>query len=112
MEEKKKCAIMTQIPMLAVRATYKGMKFPNPFKLLYSFFLHWHASRAGFATIADTATQEIRNSICNSCPLNDNGQCQACGCLILAKTSLALEQCPKKKWNRVWRKRPVNRTLS
>ena len=43
--------------------------------------------------------QADRRMICAECPLNDNGICNGCGCLISAKVAMRLEQCPAKKWH-------------
>ena len=41
---------------------------------------------------------EARVSICESCPLNMNGECGLCGCPIETKALWASEACPDKKW--------------
>lgn len=59
-------------------------------------------------TFVDEKTAAKRMDICNSCPENKNGQCQACGCIINIKTKMdthILEglgkervACPLQKW--------------
>jgi hypothetical protein len=43
---------------------------------------------------------ESRYSICKSCPefIKLTKQCKKCGCLMSAKTKLALATCPIGKW--------------
>lgn len=43
--------------------------------------------------------QALRRSICDSCPLNDNGTCDGCGCILDLKIPMRLEECPAKKWH-------------
>ena len=81
------------------------MKFPNPFRLLVSWVLHASASFLGAETMTSAHWQEYRDRICKQCPFYDDGICQKCGCLALAKQSLALERCPMGYWERIWRKK-------
>lgn len=81
------------------------MTFPNPFRLLVSWCLHTFASINGWETMASFRNQRERDAICQSCPSYSDGICQKCGCLTLAKQSLALEKCPDGKWGRIWRKK-------
>jgi hypothetical protein len=39
-----------------------------------------------------------RMAICEVCPLNENGNCVACGCVLKYKTVARLESCPAGKW--------------
>ena len=56
--------------------------------------------------------EQERWSKCRECPFRVPGpefigdQCGACGCLLDAKVMLTMEECPKKKWLRIWRKAP------
>lgn len=43
--------------------------------------------------------QQRRLQICSGCPLNNNGTCNGCGCVLSLKTSMRLEECPAKKWH-------------
>ena len=42
--------------------------------------------------------QSERAAICGICPLNENGICNGCGCIISLKIRARLEQCPAGKW--------------
>ena len=42
---------------------------------------------------------ESRRAICAECPLNNNGTCDGCGCILSVKIHARLEQCPAKKWH-------------
>lgn len=83
------------------------MAFPNPFRLFWSWVVHTVARARGYEIHADTVTQDLRQHECNRCPFQsaDGWQCNKCGCLLIAKISLALEKCPDKRWGRIWRKR-------
>ena len=39
-----------------------------------------------------------RIEICNKCPLQKDGECLACGCIISKKAWWRSEDCPKDKW--------------
>ncbi len=51
----------------------------------------------GLKTVSE-AVQSERMAICETCPLNTNGNCDACGCVLKYKTSARLEKCPAGKW--------------
>lgn len=40
-----------------------------------------------------------RSMICGECPLNENGTCNGCGCIIDLKVKARLEECPAKRWH-------------
>lgn len=67
--------------------------------------VQWAQSR-GYRTIAPGPVQDRREALCATCDFFNEGVCSACGCLVLSKTMLATEKCPKGRWNRVWIKRP------
>lgn len=50
--------------------------------------------------IADDDTVRNRRDICAACPelRQPLGRCGACGCVVKAKTALANQSCPLKKW--------------
>lgn len=83
------------------------MVLPNPFRLVWSYIFHYVGHIRGFQTLADSTTQLQRDNICLPCSFYENGLCQKCGCLVIAKTSLALEKCPIGKWGRVWKRKKV-----
>ncbi len=60
----------------------------------------------GFDTLVTPDEQESRKALCYPCFFYDveRDECRVCGCPIEAKTPLASEECPKKKWVAVWRK--------
>ena len=63
------------------------------------------AAQAAIAFVGDgmkTASekeQADRRTICGECPLNSNGTCDGCGCIIDLKVQARLEECPAKKWH-------------
>lgn len=76
----------------------------GPFLAVFRAF--WWKIR-GYKALVSVQQQEYRSSFCHICPEYhpDSGQCGVCGCLIEAKTWLAAEQCPKRFWLRVKRKK-------
>lgn len=53
-------------------------------------------------TVSD-AVKEERMAICNSCEFlfTPTMQCKKCGCFVHAKTSIAMFECPVKKWVKI-----------
>jgi hypothetical protein len=51
----------------------------------------------GMKTVSDEVQSE-RMAICETCPLNTNESCDACGCVLKYKTAARLEKCPAGKW--------------
>ncbi len=39
-----------------------------------------------------------RMSVCNTCPLNADGICMGCGCLLSLKVYSEENNCPEGKW--------------
>jgi hypothetical protein len=66
--------------------------------------LKWARLR-GYRTICTPREEATRYTICKPCPQFQDGQCRRCGCLVEAKTMLTTEQCPDKRWLRIWAKR-------
>jgi len=56
----------------------------------------------GKAVFVSPETQQMRMSICRSCPdFNaSTTQCRRCGCFMSAKTKLRQGSCPIQKWDR------------
>ena len=81
-------------------------RWDTPFRALAaSLRLAWARLR-GYETLATDAETEDRLDICYRCEeYTESGQCRVCTCFVDAKTMLLTEQCPKRKWFRVWRKR-------
>ena len=79
--------------------------FPNPFALLKSWIIHEWADFTGHETIASAETQISRQNQCDLCVHVSEGgwMCNLCGCLLVAKRSMAQERCPMGKWERVWK---------
>lgn len=51
------------------------------------------------AMVADEEVQQTRISICNSCEfLTMTRNCKKCGCFVDAKSRLAGQRCPIRKW--------------
>jgi hypothetical protein len=73
-----------------------------PFSFLAAMARSAWARVRGYEIFADGETVMDRQDQCVKCEFFDGEQCSVCGCLIAAKTVLALEQCPKKKWPRIW----------
>jgi len=82
--------------------------FPNPVKLLWSWIVNRYAHVRGFRVITTTAEAEERLAECRACEEYNDGICSACSCLTMAKVILTTEQCPKRKWARIWSKYASN----
>ena len=74
-------------------------------KFIKSMFLLKWARLTGRATLASSKEQQVRLDECLKCPQFEDGNCRRCGCLVYAKIMLTTEQCPDKRWLRIWRKR-------
>lgn len=61
-----------------------------------------YAKWYGYEVIAPVDAQAQRNRICNICDFFQDGECQRCGCLVMAKTMMATEKCPINRWGRIW----------
>jgi hypothetical protein len=55
---------------------------------------------SGFVLVGPEIEKQ-RKDICMECPLNVNGRCSKCGCLIRLKVKPASESCPEGKWAKV-----------
>jgi hypothetical protein len=77
--------------------------------MFLNFFLAWArttwARWRGYEILATGEEMQKRLDICRYCPHNVCLTCDACGCPLQSKVMLNTEQCPLKKWNRVWQKR-------
>jgi hypothetical protein len=51
----------------------------------------------GFRTVSEEEQSE-RMAVCETCPLNQDGVCSGCGCVLKYKTQARLEGCPASKW--------------
>ena len=83
------------------------VKFSSPFRLLAAFVRAGFAGFFGYEAVAPVEVWDARLDKCMDCDELDvaSQQCRICTCNVDAKTSLALEQCPLKKWKRVWLKK-------
>lgn len=54
------------------------------------------------AKVSDSAVAEERMSICRACPefISLTTQCKECGCIMKAKTTLKIAECPLGKWGK------------
>lgn len=85
------------------------LKIFTPFQFIAALARTFFANALGYQALAPVEVWEKRLEQCMNCEelIEETQQCAVCTCFIDAKTSLALEQCPKKKWLRVWKKRTV-----
>jgi len=81
----------------------------------FRFFAAWvrmqYAKANGFSIIAAPAVQQARAQHCQACSYQKDGTCTVCRCLILSKTMLNTEKCPKNYWHRVWSRRVTNKGM-
>lgn len=69
------------------------------------FYVAW-AKLRGFEILADSDEVLERLTECEDCSeLTEDRDCRLCTCPVDAKTLLLTEQCPKRLWLRIWRKR-------
>jgi len=47
----------------------------------------------------DSAIQQQRWNVCQSCVFFQRGRCSKCGCFMKLKTQLASASCPENKWS-------------
>lgn len=85
------------------------LKWTMPFSFVAALARTAWAKIAGYEVLATRADQEAREKICCDCPFFDGFQCEACGCIVMAKSALTMEKCPKGKWGSVWRKKSLAR---
>lgn len=52
----------------------------------------------GAEVLAPPSYVNERRAICEACPQRAGLRCSICTCVIVAKTRLAQESCPIKKW--------------
>lgn len=84
-------------------------KWRMPFTAAAAFARGVWAKLRGYEVLATREEQCQREMICEECPFFDGFQCDACGCIVVAKTSITTEKCPKGKWGRIWRKKEIAR---
>lgn len=83
------------------------MKLTAPFHFVWAMVRSaWWRFR-GYEVLTPIGAQITRLEICGNCIFldADQGVCKVCGCDVDAKTSLASEACPKRKWPRIKLKR-------
>lgn len=80
------------------------IKFSSPFRLIAAAARATYAKLFGYSVLAPGDIYLTRRDQCEECEelLPETNQCAVCTCDVDAKSLLALEQCPKKKWQRVW----------
>lgn len=74
-------------------------------RFVASMARHQWARWRGYEIMAEHDEIFTRLGKCEGCPFNDDELCSKCGCLIIAKTSLALESCPVGNWGPRWVKK-------
>jgi hypothetical protein len=92
------------LPILAKDCSSCPLKvtgLPSPLKQISNFLTDAVAvTMSGFDKVTPAA-RKARLSICDSCPLYEDGRCLACGCNIKVKSEFSAEQCPLKYWQHV-----------
>lgn len=69
---------------------------------IVAFCMTVYGKLRGFRILANAEEVEERLNECEDCDrLTEERQCRDCGCFVDAKTMLAMEQCPRKKWKRI-----------
>lgn len=88
------------------------IRISSPFRYLFAMARTRIAGWLGYRTITSFNEQDARLDTCYSCKeilwgdqAGDGAQCKICTCLVEAKTNLTMEQCPRKKWLRIWDKK-------
>lgn len=83
------------------------IKLSTPFRFLAAIARTGFAKLFGYQVMAPIDIWDARLDQCMDCEelVEETQQCAICTCFVDAKVSLALEQCPKKKWKRVWIKK-------
>lgn len=81
--------------------------------IFWNFFVAWArvkwARFRGYEILAPPEVTGTRWHICDTCPFFNNAQCDMCGCLVQAKISISVEECPIGRWDARWVKKPVRR---
>lgn len=82
------------------------IKLSTPFRFVAACARVAYAKLFGYLVVTPIEQWDARLDECMNCEelIEETQQCAVCTCNIDAKASLALEQCPKKKWLRVWKK--------
>lgn len=80
-------------------------KWSMPFSFVAAAFRSGAAWIFGLRTLTTPDEQDARLVHCHRCSQWIEGQCRLCGCFTEAKTALTMEQCPIKRWKRIWRGR-------
>lgn len=83
------------------------VKLSTPFLFLAALARTGFAKLFGYQVLAPWDVRLVRLDECMECEelVEETQQCAVCTCFVDAKVSLALEQCPKKKWKRIWIKK-------
>lgn len=82
-------------------------KISSPFQLIAASTRAVFAHIFGYQALTPVEVLDARLDQCMNCEelVEETQQCAVCTCFVDAKVSLALEQCPKKKWKRIWIKK-------
>jgi hypothetical protein len=78
----------------------------SPFRFLAAQVRRGWAWALDYNTLVTDEEWGFRRGKCANCEELVNGeQCRICTCFVDAKAYLAMEQCPKGKWKRIWRRK-------
>lgn len=88
-------------------------RWQTPFRYLAAQGRRLFAWMLDYETLVTDAQWGERRGKCSVCEeLVNDEQCRICTCFVDSKAMLALEQCPKKKWPRIWTKKRIRGTNS
>lgn len=87
------------------------MIFPNPIRFAKALWRALRARWGGFDVWTTEEEREDRLFSCDLCPDLEPGtrQCRGCTCFVDVKAGLTMEECPRKFWLPIWRKRGLTR---
>jgi len=80
-------------------------RWHTPFRYAAAQVRRLFAWMLDYETAVTDAEWGDRRKTCEQCEELVDEQCRICTCFVDAKTFLALEQCPKRKWKRIWRRK-------
>lgn len=80
------------------------------FHAIWSGIKYYWWKWVGWETLVPPKTMGHRHGECDVCPHNQDGTCGICKCLIMSKTILASESCPRGFWPAVRIKKVVTKS--
>lgn len=63
------------------------------------------ANLSGYDLIISIDDADKRKKHCEICPSNNDGICEECGCVVEAKVLVSIEECPRKFWGPIWKRK-------